>query len=94
MGSEGGGRRFLYLQKSQLIHEHPHRRVSLVKVNVERAEEDVLMGVETRHWPLIDQVGSGVQTLPHWPLINQFGDKVALSRWGHIMERLVLRLRM
>jgi hypothetical protein len=57
LGSEGGGRRFLYLQKSQLIHEHPHRRVSLVKVNVERAEEDVLMGVETRHWPLIDQVG-------------------------------------
>ena len=58
MGSEGGGRRFLYL-RSQLIHEHPRRRVSLVKVNVERAEEDVLMGVETRHWPLIDQVGEG-----------------------------------
>jgi|LauGreSuBDMM15SN_2_FD.fasta_scaffold177269_2 hypothetical protein len=31
--------------------------VSLVKINVERAEEDVLLGVDPSHWAKIAQVG-------------------------------------
>ena len=40
-----------------LSFTHPSiRHVSLLKINVERAEEEVLLGVEPRHWPYIAQV--------------------------------------
>lgn len=37
-----------------------HRCVNLLKVDVERAELDVLLGVQPRHWPLIQQVAMEV----------------------------------
>jgi FkbM family methyltransferase len=39
------------------------RRVDLLKVDVEGAELDVLMGIDRRHWPLIDQAVIEVQDL-------------------------------
>ncbi|MFE4976930.1 FkbM family methyltransferase [Kitasatospora sp. NPDC056651] len=41
---------------SELIERHRIDRVALLKVDVERAELDVLRGVEPRHWPRIDAV--------------------------------------
>ena len=36
------------------------RRVHLLKIDVERAELEVLAGVEVTHWPLIQQVTQGL----------------------------------
>lgn len=41
---------------SDLIQEHGLPRVDLLKIDVERAELDVLRGVAPAHWPLIHQV--------------------------------------
>jgi FkbM family methyltransferase len=48
---------------SQLIRTHGFDRVDLVKIDVERAELDVLRGVEAAHWPLIGQVVMEVHDL-------------------------------
>jgi FkbM family methyltransferase len=39
------------------------RRVDLLKVDVEGAELDVLLGIDARHWPLIGQVAMEVQDI-------------------------------
>ncbi|MFB6986599.1 FkbM family methyltransferase [Streptomyces sp. NPDC056230] len=44
------------LTVSELIRRHGVARVDLLKVDVERAEMDVLRGVEDEHWPLIGAV--------------------------------------
>jgi len=41
---------------SEWIREQDIDRINLLKVDVERAEEDVLLGIDQAHWPLIDQV--------------------------------------
>ena len=41
------------------------REVALLKVNVERAEMDVLKGIRQQHWPLIKQVGMQYQHMRH-----------------------------
>lgn len=41
---------------SSLITDCQLQRIDLLKVDVERAELDVLQGVESQHWPLIRQV--------------------------------------
>ncbi|WP_405749462.1 FkbM family methyltransferase [Streptomyces sp. NBC_01411] len=41
---------------SEWIRERDIDRINLLKVDVERAEEDVLLGIDPDHWPLIDQV--------------------------------------
>lgn len=44
------------LTVSDLLRRHAVSRVDLLKVDVERAELDVLHGVEDLHWPLIHAV--------------------------------------
>ncbi|GAX81621.1 hypothetical protein CEUSTIGMA_g9049.t1 [Chlamydomonas eustigma] len=41
---------------SDIIVQQRLRKISLLKINVERAEEDVLLGIQDLHWPLIQQV--------------------------------------
>lgn len=41
---------------SELIHRHHVARVALLKVDVERAELDVLRGVSDQDWPRVDRV--------------------------------------
>lgn len=41
---------------SQLIDEFNVQHITLLKVDVERAEFDVLMGIRQQHWDIIDQV--------------------------------------
>lgn len=41
---------------SAVIEEQGIERIDLLKIDVERAELDVLNGIEDRHWPLVRQV--------------------------------------
>jgi FkbM family methyltransferase len=41
---------------SQVIDEQEVDRIDLLKIDVQRAELDVLRGLEERHWPLVRQV--------------------------------------
>lgn len=45
---------------SDVIDEVEPGRIDLLKIDVQRAEADVLAGVQERHWPLIDQVAMEV----------------------------------
>ncbi|MEV7871671.1 FkbM family methyltransferase [Streptomyces sp. NPDC088124] len=44
------------LRLSDWIRDRAVGRIHLLKVDAERAEEDVLAGIDLEHWPLIDQV--------------------------------------
>ncbi|MFJ9580747.1 FkbM family methyltransferase [Streptomyces sp. NPDC101191] len=44
------------LRLSDWIRTRAVDRIHLLKVDAERAEEDVLAGIDLEHWPLIDQV--------------------------------------
>ena len=41
---------------SELIRQHQLKGVDLLKVDVERAEVEVLRGVCEKHWPIVRQV--------------------------------------
>jgi FkbM family methyltransferase len=41
---------------STVLDEHPVSRIDMLKIDVQRAEADVLRGIEPRHWPLIRHV--------------------------------------
>jgi phthiocerol/phenolphthiocerol synthesis type-I polyketide synthase E len=41
---------------SSLIKEHSVQKIDLLKVDVEKAEWDVLMGIDEEDWPKIQQV--------------------------------------
>ena len=45
---------------SAVIDEVGVRIIDLVKIDVQRAEYDVLQGIEARHWPLIQQISMEV----------------------------------
>ncbi|MFI0446678.1 FkbM family methyltransferase [Actinomadura sp. 6N118] len=45
---------------SSVIDEAGVHRIDLIKIDAQRAEYDVLQGIEARHWPLIQQVSMEV----------------------------------
>jgi FkbM family methyltransferase len=45
---------------SELIREHDIGDIGLLKIDVERAELEVLKGIETQHWPLIRHITAEV----------------------------------
>lgn len=53
---EGVGLTVPAVTVSELLRRHGVERVDLLKVDVERAELDVLLGVEPEHWPLVGAV--------------------------------------
>jgi FkbM family methyltransferase len=46
---------------SDIVREQQIERIDLLKVNVERSELDVLLGIEEEHWPRIRQVAVEVE---------------------------------
>ncbi|MFJ5772735.1 FkbM family methyltransferase [Streptomyces sp. NPDC093094] len=56
--SRSGARRFEVpvITLSQLIEERRIEEIGLLKIDVERAELDVLRGLQERHWPLVRSV--------------------------------------
>ncbi|MFE4538313.1 FkbM family methyltransferase [Streptomyces scopuliridis] len=45
---------------SAVVDEYAVPRVDLLKIDVQRAELDVLLGIDTRHWPLVQQISMEV----------------------------------
>lgn len=41
---------------SDIVEDHQINQVDLLKINVEKAEWDVLMGIDAHHWPIIQQI--------------------------------------
>ncbi|MEU9101658.1 FkbM family methyltransferase [Streptomyces sp. NPDC048361] len=49
---------------SDVIADHGVRRVDMLKVDVQRAEADVLRGIDEEHWPLIRRIALEVHDEP------------------------------
>jgi FkbM family methyltransferase len=49
---------------SDVVDEHRVDRVDMLKIDVQRAEVDVLRGVDDRHWPIIRQIAVEVHDEP------------------------------
>jgi FkbM family methyltransferase len=64
---------------STVIDEVGARTIDLLKIDVQRAEYDVLNGIEARHWPLIQQISMEVH--------DEAGSPTA-GRVAQVTERL------
>ncbi len=50
---------------SEIVREHQIERITLLKIDVEKGELDVLLGIETQDWQKIEQVVVEVHDLEH-----------------------------
>ncbi|WP_284454878.1 amino acid adenylation domain-containing protein [Actinomadura madurae] len=48
---------------SQMIREHGITRIDLLKIDAEKSELDVLLGIEPAHWPIVRQVVAEVHDI-------------------------------
>ncbi|WP_433317869.1 amino acid adenylation domain-containing protein [Micromonospora chersina] len=62
---------------SAVLDELAPERVDLLKIDVQRAEADVLAGVDDRHWPLIAQVAMEVHDAPGTDTAGRLAELVA-----------------
>ncbi|MFF8732698.1 FkbM family methyltransferase [Streptomyces sp. NPDC015171] len=69
------------LTVSDLLRRHAVSRVDLLKVDVERAELDVLRGIEDLHWPLIHTVVVEVHDRPAASPPSRTCCTATASRW-------------
>ncbi|WBB71834.1 amino acid adenylation domain-containing protein [Micromonospora sp. WMMD1128] len=63
---------------SAVLDELAPTRVDLLKIDVQRAEADVLAGLDDRHWPLIAQVAMEVHDAPGTATAGRLAELVAL----------------
>ncbi|MET8910618.1 amino acid adenylation domain-containing protein [Micromonospora sp. NPDC004551] len=63
---------------SAVLDELAPERVDLLKIDVQRAEADVLAGLEDRHWPLIAQVAMEVHDAPGADTAGRLAELTAL----------------
>ncbi|GAA3021312.1 FkbM family methyltransferase [Streptomyces fulvorobeus] len=49
---------------SAVLDEHPVDRIDLLKIDVQRGEQEVLRGLAERHWPLVRQIAMEVHDSP------------------------------
>jgi amino acid adenylation domain-containing protein/FkbM family methyltransferase len=62
---------------SDVIDEYGVERIDLLKIDVQRAEEDVLRGLDERHWPLIAQLAVEVHDEPGTPTEGRLARLIA-----------------
>ncbi|MET7967647.1 amino acid adenylation domain-containing protein [Micromonospora sp. NPDC005305] len=62
---------------SAVLDELAPQRIDLLKIDVQRAEADVLAGLEERHWPLIAQVAMEVHDAPGTDTAGRLAELVA-----------------
>ncbi|GGR93306.1 non-ribosomal peptide synthetase [Micromonospora fulviviridis] len=62
---------------SAVLDELAPTRIDLLKIDVQRAEADVLAGLEDRHWPLIAQVAMEVHDAPGTETAGRLAELVA-----------------
>ncbi|MCW3814407.1 non-ribosomal peptide synthetase [Micromonospora sp. DR5-3] len=67
---------------SAVLDELAPQRIDLLKIDVQRAEADVLAGLAERHWPLIQQVAMEVHDAPGTDTEGRLVELVALFE-GH-----------
>lgn len=63
---------------SDVIDEAGVAAIDLIKIDAQRAEYDVLQGIETRHWPLIQQITMEVHDEPGSPTEGRVDQVTAL----------------
>jgi FkbM family methyltransferase len=63
---------------SAVIDEVGVRTIDLIKIDVQRAEYDVLQGIEARHWPLVQQITMEVHDEPGSPTEGRVEQVTAL----------------
>ncbi|MCZ7438686.1 amino acid adenylation domain-containing protein [Micromonospora sp. WMMC241] len=63
---------------SAVLDELAPARVDLLKIDVQRAEADVLAGLDDRHWPLVAQVAMEVHDAPGTATAGRLAELVAL----------------
>ncbi|MEV1143005.1 FkbM family methyltransferase [Micromonospora sp. NPDC049799] len=63
---------------SAVLDEVAPQRIDLLKIDVQRAEADVLAGLEDRHWPLVAQVAMEVHDAPGTDTAGRLAELVAL----------------
>ncbi|RAO07923.1 non-ribosomal peptide synthetase [Micromonospora noduli] len=59
---------------SDVIDEQGVERIDLLKIDVQRAELDVLRGLDDRHWPLVQQVTMEVHEAPRTPTAGRLAE--------------------
>ncbi|MFI6260103.1 amino acid adenylation domain-containing protein [Micromonospora zamorensis] len=62
---------------SAFLDELAPERIDLLKIDVQRAEADVLAGLEDRHWPLVAQVAMEVHDAPGTDTEGRLAELVA-----------------
>lgn len=69
---------------SRIIEENRIDRIDLLKIDAERAELDILRGIQSRHWPIIRQMVLEV----HYPRGDRYNQLVELleANGFHIIE--------
>jgi len=73
-------RRVRLRRTSGLIEETKVRRIDLLKIDVQRAELDVLRGIDSGHWRLINQVSMEVHDEAGYPTEGRLGTVLSLLR--------------
>ncbi|GAB3062608.1 amino acid adenylation domain-containing protein [Micromonospora schwarzwaldensis] len=63
---------------SAVLDELAPDRIDLLKIDVQRAEADVLAGLDDRHWPLVAQVAMEVHDAPGTATAGRLAELVAL----------------
>ncbi|WP_405093362.1 amino acid adenylation domain-containing protein [Micromonospora sp. NBC_01392] len=63
---------------SAVLDELAPERIDLLKIDVQRAEADVLAGLDDRHWPLVAQVAMEVHDAPGTATAGRLAGLVAL----------------
>lgn len=63
---------------SEAIEETGVPRIDLLKIDVQRAELDVLRGIDDRHWPLVQQVSMEVHDEAGHPTAGRLPEVVTL----------------
>jgi len=52
---------------SEIIEEHELSHIDFLKIDVQRAEHDVLQGIRERHWPLVQQIAMEIHDKANTP---------------------------
>ena len=71
---------------SSIIREEGIDRIDLLKVDVEKSEYDVLMGIDDEHWPIIRQLSMEVDTEE---LLEKITALLEKHGYEHLHERYV-----
>ncbi|MFD1831401.1 FkbM family methyltransferase [Streptomyces desertarenae] len=58
---------------SAVLDEHPVDRIDVLKIDVQRGEQQVLRGIEERHWPLVRQIAMEVHDSPGGATAGRLG---------------------